>query len=239
MSLEWWPDRTGVQLEMLLLALLCSLVIGFERQFRHKAAGIRTHCLVALGSCTFTLVSGFGFSSVLGTDVNLDPSRIAAQVVSGIGFLGAGVIFMRRNVVRGLTTAAGIWVSAAVGMACGAGMPVIAIALTVLHLLLLVVISPLAALIPTRDRHQLVTLTYLDGKGVLRDVLQRVGDMGSAFTIESTQTHRDVDPPTATIRLRFKGGPAVQDLAMAMSEIPGVRSVESRRVSWSDDGDED
>src|SRR5690606_33289865 len=81
------------------------------------------------------LVSAYGFESVMSESVILDPSRIAAQVVSGIGFLGAGVIFVRRNVVNGLTTAASIWVTAAIGMACGAGMPVIAIAAAGLHLL--------------------------------------------------------------------------------------------------------
>ena len=110
-----FADTTLVEIELLLASfLLCSL-IGIERQLRQKAAGFRTHVLVGMGSCAFTLVSVFGFSAVLGEDVVLDPSRIAAQIVSGIGFLGAGVIFKGRNVVRGLTTAATIWVAAAVG----------------------------------------------------------------------------------------------------------------------------
>lgn len=107
----------------LLLAtfVLCSL-IGIERQVRQKSAGYRTHVLVGLGSCAFTLVSAYGFAFVLEPGAVADPSRIEAQIVSGIGFLGAGVIFKGRDVVRGLTTAATIWVPAAVGMACGAGM---------------------------------------------------------------------------------------------------------------------
>src|SRR5699024_8457716 len=129
--------------------VLCAL-IGLERQFRQKAAGFRTHVLVGTGSAAFTLVSAFGFASVLGTDVTLDPSRIAAQIVSGIGFLGAGVIFTRRDVVRGLTTAATIWVAAAVGMAAGAGMVSLAIGLTAAHLFALLVLGPIVAHAPTR-----------------------------------------------------------------------------------------
>ena len=144
-----FADTTLVEIELLLASfLLCSL-IGIERQLRQKAAGFRTHVLVGMGSCAFTLVSVFGFSAVLGEDVVLDPSRIAAQIVSGIGFLGAGVIFKGRNVVRGLTTAATIWVAAAVGMACGAGMLSLGFMLTALHLLTLFVVAPLVRRLPS------------------------------------------------------------------------------------------
>lgn len=142
-------DTTAVEFELLLVAfVLCSL-IGLERQLRQKAAGFRTHVLVGMGSCAFTLVSVFGFSAVLGDDVVLDPSRIAAQIVSGIGFLGAGVIFKGRNVVRGLTTAATIWVAAAVGMACGAGMLSLGVLLTGLHLVTLFLVAPLVRRLPS------------------------------------------------------------------------------------------
>ena len=134
-------STTWTELLLLLVAFVLSMIIGIERQLRQKSAGIRTHTLVGTGAALFTLVSGFGFDAVLGTEVNLDPSRIAAQIVSGVGFLGAGVIFMRRDVVRGLTTAATIWMTAAIGMACGAGMPVLAVAATALHL---VAVGPFA-----------------------------------------------------------------------------------------------
>lgn len=101
----------------LLVALLLGGIIGIEREFRSKDAGFRTHFLVALGSALFCIVSQYGF----GTDLK-DSSRVAAQVVSGIGFLGAGTIIFQRNSVRGLTTAAGLWVTAAIGLACGTGM---------------------------------------------------------------------------------------------------------------------
>lgn len=149
--------------------LLCSL-IGIERQFQRKYAGYRTHVLVGLGSCGFTMVSGYGFAAVLGDDVNLDPSRIAAQIVSGIGFLGAGVIFKGRSTVRGLTTAATIWMAAAIGMACGAGMLSLGLLLTVLHLATLWVVAPplVRRIPPDREGRRTLRLSYVDGEGVLR-----------------------------------------------------------------------
>ena len=111
----------------LLIAMLLGGVIGIEREYRSKEAGFRTHFLVALGSALFCIVSQYGF----GFDLK-DSSRVAAQVVSGIGFLGAGTIIFQKNVVRGLTTAAGLWVTAAIGLASGSGMFVAAAIATVL-----------------------------------------------------------------------------------------------------------
>ena len=103
---------------------------------RQKSAGLRTHSLVGLGAALFVLVSTYGFSDVLDQDhVVLDPSRVAAQIVSGIGFIGGGLIFVRRDSVRGLTTAAGVWVTAAVGTAAGAGLGILATATTAAYLL--------------------------------------------------------------------------------------------------------
>lgn len=113
----------------LIVAMLLGGIIGLEREYRSKDAGFRTHFLVALGAALFTLLSMYGF-----TDGVKDTSRVAAQVVSGIGFLGAGLIVFQRNVVRGLTTAAGLWVTAAVGMACGVGQYYMAILVTILML---------------------------------------------------------------------------------------------------------
>src|ERR1700754_1098646 len=102
--------------------VLCSL-IGLERQLRQKSAGLRTHTLVGVGSALFMLISKYGFTDVLVRgEIVLDPSRVAAQIVSGIGFVGGGLIFVRRDVVRGLTTAATGWLTAAGGMACGGGL---------------------------------------------------------------------------------------------------------------------
>ncbi len=109
------------------VAMLLGGAIGIEREYRSKEAGFRTHFLVALGSALFCIVSQYGFNIDL-----KDSSRVAAQVVSGIGFLGAGTIIFQKNVVRGLTTAAGLWVTAAIGLACGSGMYAAALVVTAL-----------------------------------------------------------------------------------------------------------
>jgi len=114
----------SLQLVELALAFLLSASIGLEREIRQKSAGLRTYTLVGFSSALVMLVSKYGFTNVLETGrVVLDPSRIAAQIVSGIGFIGGGLIFVRKDIVRGLTTAATVWLTAAVGMACGAGLP--------------------------------------------------------------------------------------------------------------------
>ena len=125
-----WMDAAAV----LCAVLLCGL-IGFEREARRKDAGIRTHILVGLGSCLFTMVSIEGVPMLLGQGVTWDASRIAAQVVTGIGFLGAGVICFANDTVRGLTTACAIWIAAAVGVACGAGMLPLAALVTAMYFL--------------------------------------------------------------------------------------------------------
>ena len=119
------------------VAALLGGAIGLEREYRAKEAGLRTHFLVALGSAVFMIVSAYGFDGVMTTpEHRWDVSRVAAQVVSGIGFIGAGTIIFHKseNVVRGLTTAAGLWVTAAIGLACGGGMYILSIASTILVL---------------------------------------------------------------------------------------------------------
>jgi len=125
-----------------LLRLFCAAVlggiIGLEREYRSKEAGFRTHFLVALGSALFMIVSAYGFSDAMYNELQRwDVSRVAAQVVSGIGFIGAGTIIFRKteNMVSGLTTAAGLWVTAAIGLACGGGMYILAIGSTLMVLI--------------------------------------------------------------------------------------------------------
>ena len=111
----------------LLVAGLLGGLIGLERELRAKEAGLRTHFIVALGSALFMIISQFAFDGQAH-----DASRVAAQVVSGIGFIGAGVIIFQKNAVRGITTAAGLWVAAAIGLACGAGMFAVSVAATLM-----------------------------------------------------------------------------------------------------------
>ncbi len=116
----------------LTLGLVLGAIIGFERELHRQPAGFRTHSLVSLGAALFTIVSAFGFTGDL-----VDPTRIAAQIVSGIGFIGAGTILQYRGHIRGLTTAASLWSVAAIGTAAGAGLYVVAIVGTVLILVIL------------------------------------------------------------------------------------------------------
>lgn len=126
----------------LLLAGIMGAVIGLDREYRAKEAGYRTHFLVSLGSALIMIVSQHGFGEILDTpNVNLDPSRIASQVVTGIGFIGAGTIILHKQIVRGLTTAAGIWATSGIGLAIGAGMYTLGISATILTLIGLEVLS--------------------------------------------------------------------------------------------------
>ncbi len=123
------PSGQGLkQMGELALAFGLSALIGIEREWRQKAAGLRTYTLVGAGAALFMLVSKYGFGDVIGKGVTLDPSRVAAQILSGIGFIGAGLIFIRGAAVRGLTTAAGVWMTVAVGTASGAGPAILALA---------------------------------------------------------------------------------------------------------------
>lgn len=122
----------------LVLAAIFGTIIGLDREYREKEAGFRTHFLVSLGSALMMIVSQYGFSEILTHDgVSLDPSRIAAQVVSGIGFIGAGTIIFNHQIVRGLTTAASLWATAGIGLTAGAGMSWLALAATILTLVAL------------------------------------------------------------------------------------------------------
>ena len=126
----------------LLVAGILGAIIGLDREYRAKEAGYRTHFLVSLGSALIMIVSQYGFQEIIKENsVTLDPSPVAAQVVSGIGFIGAGTIILQKQIVRGLTTAAGIWATAGIGLAVGAGMYAIGIATTVLTLIGLELLS--------------------------------------------------------------------------------------------------
>lgn len=126
----------------LFIAGILGSIIGLDREYRAKEAGYRTHFLVSLGSALIMIVSQHGFSEILDTpNVNLDPSRLASQVVTGIGFIGAGTIILHKQIVRGLTTAAGIWATSGIGLSIGAGMYELGISATILTLIGLEVLS--------------------------------------------------------------------------------------------------
>ncbi|MFC7756571.1 MgtC/SapB family protein [Tsukamurella soli] len=219
------------QLCELLLAFGLSTVIGLERQYRGKSAGLRTQAIVGTTSALILLVSKYGFGDVLapGTVV-LDPSRVAAQIVSGIGFLGAGLIITRRGTIRGLTTAAAVWETAAIGMAAGAGLELLAVAVAVLHFVAVLCFTPLGRIVSERGvAERGFTVTYEDGRGVLRDLLEacsrRVWTV-AALAVVDGRGGRDGDEPrlvTVTMTLFGRG---VADAAAELASIAGVVRVD-------------
>ena len=141
--------QSATQFIELGLAFFLSALIGLEREIRHKSAGLRTYTVVGTAAALFLLISKYGFSNVLIDGlVVLDPSRVAAQIVSGIGFIGAGLIFVGQDRVRGLTTAATVWLVTGIGMACGAGLPWLALASTGAYFIVALIFPLILRLIP-------------------------------------------------------------------------------------------
>jgi putative Mg2+ transporter-C (MgtC) family protein len=189
-----FPEPVGqglLQFAELGLALVLSALIGLEREVRQKSAGLRTYTLVGLASALIILISKYGFTNILSEGrVVLDPSRMAAQIVSGIGFIGGGVIFVRKDLVRGLTTATTIWVTSAVGMACGAGLPLLAIAVTAANFVVVFGFRPLERVLPkSRWAPSSLQVSYEDGRGILRDIL--IVCTQQDFAVTGVEVERD------------------------------------------------
>ncbi|MWV23646.1 MgtC/SapB family protein [Methylobacterium sp. 2A] len=211
----------------LALAALFGSVIGLERERLLWAAGLRTHMLVCVGSCLIMLVSTFGFGDVLGTDhVVLDPSRIAAQVVSGIGFLGAGTILLRGEVVKGLTTAASLWGVAAIGLAVGSGLYVPALATTALVVGILAGVKPFEE--RWRDRMRAQTLRLTVRRGALS--LDRLHDVTGerASRVRSFVLRPGADPEVEEVAITFVrlSRTSVADIAAKLRALPDILEVE-------------
>jgi putative Mg2+ transporter-C (MgtC) family protein len=228
-NIEGW-----VQIGELGLGLLLSAVIGLEREVRQKSAGLRTHSMVGVGAALFMLVSKYGFSDVLRTgQVVVDPSRVAAQIVTGIGFLGAGLIFVRRGSVHGLTTAASVWVTAAVGAAAGAGLPLLAVAAA--YLIVALAFQYLSRRLPhSGTAISLLRVRYLDGHGILRRVLHVATARGfvvDELATDTTDADDGCEPGAANgqrmveVMLHVHGSGSVNDLATRLSGLPGVCAV--------------
>lgn len=168
------PGQGTRQLVELFVAFGLTALIGLEREIQGKSAGLRTQTIVGTAAALILLVSKYGFQDVLQADlVVVDPSRVAAQIVSGIGFLGAGIIIFRRGSVHGLTTAAAVWESAAIGMAAGSGLLLLACTVTAMHFLIVLGFMPLARRLTARLSGSVrLHVTYEDGRGVLRAVLE-------------------------------------------------------------------
>ncbi|GAA1874248.1 MgtC/SapB family protein [Pseudonocardia ailaonensis] len=235
----WSSDAQWSLLLPVLLALVLTTVIGIEREAGAKSAGLRTHTLVGVGAAVFMLVSKYGFADLLGTDhVALDPSRIGAQIVSGIGFIGGGLIFVRQDAVRGLTTAATVWLAAGIGMACGAGLPVLAVGATAGHFVVTRGLLPLARVTRRRRREPpVLRLSYRDGHGLLRTLIGLCTQRGWAVEDLAIERESFTDDGTrlAAVTLRLAGRGDLTALAGELSEVEGVRSARTGREDALDD----
>jgi len=165
--------QSWLQLSELTLAFVLSALIGLEREIRQKSAGLRTYTLVGVSSALIMLVSKYGFTDILENGrVVLDPSRVAAQIVTGIGFIGGGIIFVRKDIVRGLNTASIVWLTAAIGMAAGAGLPILAIAVTCGQFIVVFAFPAIERHLPkSRWAPSPLHISYEARHGALREIL--------------------------------------------------------------------
>ncbi|MUL63527.1 Mg2+ transporter-C (MgtC) family protein [Mycobacterium sp. CBMA 234] len=227
------PGQGSRQIIELVVAFGLTALIGLEREIQGKSAGLRTQTIVGTAAALIMLVSKYGFNDVLapGT-VMLDPSRVAAQIVSGIGFLGAGIIIVRRGSVHGLTTAASVWESAAIGMAAGAGLLLLASVMTVMHFLIIVGFMPLARRLASRLGGSVrLHITYADDRGVLRDLLQACGRRN--WQVADLQTDPPGEPLEAPpghvgvqVTLAGSGVMRAADLLALVDGVTGVHQLE-------------
>lgn len=212
--------------ERLLTAAALGSIIGFERERLLWTAGIRTHMVVCVGSCLIMIVSAFGFSDALsGKNVVLDPSRVAAQVVSGIGFLGAGAILARGEIIRGLTTAASIWTVAAIGLAVGGGLYFAAGISTAVIIIILAGIKPLEEMY--RARNQTCHLKVQSARGsvspeIIRDALNLRDSQIKRFLVRADAADTDDE---VTIVIGRVSSPDVKNFVATLNKLDGVHNV--------------
>jgi putative Mg2+ transporter-C (MgtC) family protein len=233
-------DQGWKQLGELGLAFVLSSLIGLEREWRQKSAGLRTHALVGLGAALFMIISKYGFNDVLSEGrVVLDPSRIAAGVVSGIGFIGGGLIFVRGDIVRGLTTAAIVWITAAIGMACGSGLVLVALVVTAAHFAVVFLYPEVAVRLPSsRYLGFGLRVVYEDGQGVLRNIIAESTGLGVAIHRLSThqvQGGQIAGVPAVAVSLEVRGRPKIEELTLALDRLDGVLEVET--TDFTEDSD--
>jgi putative Mg2+ transporter-C (MgtC) family protein len=220
----------GLQLVARLgLAALCGLAVGLERQLNHHEAGMRTHVLVAVGAALFTISGAYGFEDLARADT-VDPARIAAQVATGVGFIGAGLIIQQGPSVRGLTSAATLWLTGALGVAVGAGATLAAIIATTLVLLTLVglrVVKPSVAAVSL----QIVTLEieYEQGKGTLAPILEAL-DLHH-LRLEHLKIQDDAETAARRVFITVSGRKlsSLDELTRQIRGLNEVRQVELRR----------
>lgn len=212
----------------LALGAFLGSIIGIEREKRAWTAGLRTHMMVCLGATLIMEVSCYGFYDVLQKGIVLDPSRIAAQVVSGIGFLGAGtIVFLRNEVVKGLTTAAGLWAVAGIGLAVGSGLYIAAIATTAIALLILLFIRKVEEKYFSKNKFKSIKLTMRSGQVETDQIEQILHAQGIRFTEInlSSDTEDGTDEMKIKIQKDFVKDGGSMHVINELKKIKGVKEV--------------
>ncbi len=183
----------------IVVAGLCGIVLGYERKNRSKEAGIRTHFIVACAAALMMIVSKYGFYDLIkmaaldGVDVRLDPSRIASCIVSGVGFLGAGMIFVHKQTVKGLTTAAGIWATAGIGMAIGSGLYIVGIIFTILIYCAQIVLHSNSRFLATPQLRHL-RIEGVDRTGYIKELSEKLAELN--ISVDEVDVSRNAETQT-------------------------------------------
>ncbi|HLZ60937.1 MAG TPA: MgtC/SapB family protein [Ktedonosporobacter sp.] len=211
------------------VAMVLGAIIGLERESTEHAAGLRTQALVALGSSLFTIISAYGFLSFLNIPhVQIDPTRIASYIVAGIGFLGAGSIFLVHNQerVRGLTTAASVWLVAAVGMACGAGLLLEAIATTILALIVLVLLRLVERALTLKPRGKQTLL--IETESLSGSTFSQIYESCTSrhVVVEALKVRAEGELDTIEVLCHIPDTTTLTQLIDEMRMQPGVRAVQ-------------
>lgn len=224
--MEFFNTAELIYILRIFLASVCGAVIGLERERRFKGAGIRTHLIVALSAALMTVMSKYGFSDVVGGGVNVDASRVAAGVVCAIGFLGAGVIFFRRDIVSGVTTAAGLWATVGVGIAIGAGWYLTGAATTLMIVFFQSLLHHKSALVKTQKVGILVF--HLDETLVEQTVSERLARLVERVS-ELRLRRLENGKVELYCEVVFPMDCTSEDITHILRELPELHSVELHR----------
>ncbi|ASS69473.1 MULTISPECIES: MgtC/SapB family protein [unclassified Paenibacillus] len=225
-SSPWYISEWEMMLRLLMAVLLGGLV-GFEREQSNHAAGLRTNILVCLGSCLLMLLSAYGFSAFINeTNVRLDPARLAAQVITGIGFLGAGTILFTGKSITGLTTAATLWVVSAIGLAVGAGFLFPAVAVTVIVLIVLIVLNKVERKFSNGKKEHHLQILADETNALLQAISALLQQQGIVMRKMSLQEHgdREMEGPRVMLLL-YVNFPRSCNMIKLLEEIKSLDGV--------------
>ncbi|GAA1678807.1 MgtC/SapB family protein [Glycomyces endophyticus] len=211
------------QLGPVALALVLGIAVGAEREWQGKPAGMRTHALIAVGAALFVLAGRYGFGGIEPGTPGVDPARIAAQVVTGVGFLGAGVIFFHRNLVFGMTTAASIWSVTAIAVSCAAGLYWVAVVVAVMHLLVVAGLAPVEDWIAKHAKHTGRLHLKYTSSAALTEVLAACTDKG--FTVVEIEEEEDGEEGERSTDLMLAGRGSIKALTADLTGKEGIVAV--------------